>query len=167
MSGIVPILLANHATRTDHKRTQKFGGVENYTHLLIEGYNVYKDFLNQYLPQNQTARIANVGKAYLQIYEENYDLWYRLYHTDGMHPSPHGTYLQAIVMYCTIYGHPPPKQYALPRKPSKLFSRARIMQPYGQDPLDRPTLGEAQYLYDVAIQVSLTDERVVTSSGWE
>lgn len=70
-------------------------------------------------------------------------------------------------MYCTIYGHPPPKMYALPNYPSHLFNRARIMQPYGQDPLDRPTLGEAQYLYDVATQVSLTDERVVTSRGWE
>merc|ERR1712232_1542168 len=139
------------------------GGVENYTHLLLSGYHQYKDFLDYYLPANQTAKIALVGKAFLAIYEENYDMWYKLFHTDGLHPSPHGTYLMSIVMYCTIYGHPPPKMYALPNYPSHLFNRARIMQPYGQDPLDRPTLGEAQYLYDVATQVSLTDERVVTS----
>ena len=52
-------------------------------------------------------------------------------------------------------GRPPPTQYALPNYPSNLFDRARIMQPYGQDPLDRPTLSEAKYLYGVATQVTL------------
>ena len=153
--GAVPILLANHASRTDHQRTAKFGGFVNYTKVTNEGYYEYRDFLNDLLPENQTARVAPVGKAYLQVYEEDYDLWYRLYHTDGLHPSPHGTYLQAIVMYCTIYGTPPPTQYALPSYPSHLFDRARVMQPNGQDPLDRPTLSEAKYLYNVATRVTL------------
>lgn len=48
-----------------------------------------------------------------------------------------------------------------------LFKNARIIQPHGQDRLDRPAFGEALHLHDIATQVSLTDEKVVISRGWE
>jgi len=85
------------------------------------------------------------------IWEENFSFWERLFGEDLYHPSPHGTYLAACVIYSTIYKRLPP---ASSRFTSKVFSRSRMMQLTG-DPQDLPTEDEALYLRWIAKRVVL------------
>ena len=89
--------------------------------------------------------------AFLVLWEENISFWNRLFGEDLYHPSPHGTYLAACVVYATIYGRMPP---ASTRFTTELFARSRSMQLSGEEqPL--PTEEEALYLRWIAKRVAL------------
>ncbi|CAJ1958680.1 unnamed protein product [Cylindrotheca closterium] len=113
------------------------GGFKKFTKKLLEGYESYASVF-------PNAKIAPLGLGYKYI-KDNYEkqVWEQLYASDGYHPSPHGTYLEACIVYCSIVGEEPPKydeewwdtaQYKIRKK-------------------DRPTKQEAAILHEAACQV--------------
>ena len=63
--------------------------VANFTSLTRVGYQAYVDLLKSYLPKKQALRIGPVGLAFLTVYEEDFDLWEKLFHSDHLHARPH------------------------------------------------------------------------------
>ncbi|MEM7417371.1 MAG: hypothetical protein AAF389_17905 [Gemmatimonadota bacterium] len=51
------------------------------------------------------ARLAPVGLAWAAVRKDHPEI--RLFHPDGSHPSPAGTYLAACVFYAVLTGHDP------------------------------------------------------------
>lgn len=152
-TGAVPIFLATYGYWTPYRDMGGLGTIAQFTSLTHEGYNQYKLLLQQYLPIYQTPRIAPVGIAFLLIYEENYDMWLRLFHVDQIHCSPLGTYLQGLVLYHTIYNHLPDYDIVIRPDMSTLFLYTRRFQPgdHRRDPY--PTMDEASYLYNIAKRI--------------
>jgi hypothetical protein len=120
--------------------------------------------------------IAPVGEAYRYLHHHNPALWNKLYSWDDFHPSPHGTWLQACVIYCTCFGtktaDTPQQQprgdsgsnknsksvrLLLPPQPPVYnplwWEKSRYMQPPDQKPLPLPTAEEAMELRRVACLV--------------
>jgi len=155
--GATPVFIATHAYRVPSEKVAELGNITTYTSLVLEGVKEYAEVLQHYLPSDQTPRIAPVGKAFLRVWEEDPDLWYNLFNIDDYHPSPHGTYLQGCVIYCTLFERPPLKETAIPFHPADLFRNSRVMQPEGWtsggDYLPKPTYQEAEYLFNVAKRV--------------
>ena len=107
------------------------------------------------------VRIAPVGLVFLTVWEENHNLWQKLFFDgDLYHPSPLGTYIIGCTIYSTIFEQLPPAVTdddstattigvddgtQQPRSTmSTLFSKARSMQLYGDD-LPLPSVDEALY----------------------
>lgn len=84
---------------------------------------------------------------------QNYSFWLKLFHIDEVHASPLGSYLQACVVYHTLYGRMPPPEVALRQDMSNLWLHARRMQPDTHRSNPFPTLEQARYLYNVADRV--------------
>ncbi|MCU0435638.1 MAG: T9SS type A sorting domain-containing protein [Bacteroidia bacterium] len=57
------------------------------------------------MAQQNNAAVAPVGEAWKNVLATNPT--FDLYVSDGSHPSMHGTYLAACVMFATIYGQSP------------------------------------------------------------
>jgi hypothetical protein len=74
---------------------------------IYEGLYEYVDALKYFLTEKQHPKIAPIGLTYLAIYDDNKNMYAKLFAQDGIHASQHGTYLFACVLYCTIYGHLP------------------------------------------------------------
>jgi hypothetical protein len=149
-SNAIPVLLQTPAYRkAGVQSSADLGDFDHYTKLVQDGYNAYKQELDRFLKERPSARIAPVGLAYSHLYHSNRALWERLYHTDDFHPSPHGTLLQAYVLYMTITQQEPPANY----DPTTWWERARRMQPPMEEPLGRPTQAEAEVLRKVAMEV--------------
>ena len=152
-SNITPVLLQTAAYRVPGtKESADLGDFDAMTKLLQEGYHNYKQELDTVFHKSGTllqTRIAPVGNAYKELHDTAPDLWKQLYHTDDLHPSPHGTLLQGFVLYITITGEAPPTNY----DPSTWWSRARRMQPPEEPPLPLPTIEEAKSLRSVASKV--------------
>lgn len=157
---ITPVFILTPAYKVPCMReTEDLGDFQRFTELLLEGTELYKqkmdawlavgDFLTNPNPTNLTARIAPVGLVYARLHQTNPELWAKLYDPDNFHPSPHGTLLQAYVLYIAMKGEDPPRTY----DPSTWWSRARIMQPIFEDPLPLPTVGESRLLRRAAIHV--------------
>lgn len=126
--------------------------VPTFTNLLLEGYQLYAETLKEVLPVELEPRIAPVGLAFLTVWEENFPLWKKLFGADLYHPSPHGTYLEACVIYATIYRRAPDPPTSLPVE--VLFNRTRSRAISGDEqPL--PTDDEALYLRWIAQRVAL------------
>lgn len=160
-TGGIPVLFATHGYESDEVDTSEFGGVSNFTSSVFEGYRQYAEVLAANLPEEQQPRIAPVGLAFLMVYEENLEMWEKLFFVDGYHPSPHGTYLMGCVLYATLYGYMPGNN-ALPAVPKNLWRRARKMQIGGEYHMPFPTYDEAVYLYSVARKLMEYDERPET-----
>jgi hypothetical protein len=88
------------------------------------------------------------------VWEENFQLWQKLFGVDEIHASPLGTYLQGCVLYHTLYGRMPDPDTALRGDMSSLWHDARRFQPGTHRTDSFPTLDEARYLYHVAYKVS-------------
>jgi hypothetical protein len=129
------ILLMTAAYKSPVKNSSDLGGFAHFTELLEEGYQ-------EYAPLFPKSKIAPVGLAYKYI-KDNYpqSFWEKLYAPDDLHPSPHGTYLQASVLYCTITGEHPPSVYHM-----SWWSTARFLDP----PMEFPSDEEAEFLREVA-----------------
>ena len=161
-AGAIPVFISTHAYRVPSNKTKPLGDgdIHTYTSLVSSGVEEYTKVLSSYLTQSQTPRIAYVGYAFEIVYQENYTLWERLFNIDDYHPSPHGTYLQGCIVYCTLFGTLPSEGIAVALEdPADLFEYSRVMQPVGWtsggDYLDKPTVWEAGYLYDVAGRVCM------------
>ncbi|CAB9528919.1 expressed unknown protein [Seminavis robusta] len=158
----IPILMFTYAYDTPYRdmdgfRDDQDGDIDipTFTSLTYEGYRQYAALLSQRLPEEQQPRIAPVGLAFLTVWEESYEFWKaKLFHVDRIHASPHGTYLQGCVVYCTIYGKLPSRKTALDDMES-LWNDARRMAPVRHRRLPLPTREEATYLYHVAERVCL------------
>ncbi|CAJ1962068.1 unnamed protein product [Cylindrotheca closterium] len=147
------ILLMTAAYKSPAKNSSDLGDFDNFTKSLVDGYAEYATLFSN-------AKIAPLGLAYQYIREHNQRAndptttseapsavvsWEALYAPDDFHPSPHGTYLEACLLYCTITGQEPPEYQV------GWWSTARYMQPPTvQPPMPLPTVEEADYLKKVA-----------------
>ena len=137
------IFLQTAAYRRHVNGSEDLGTFDEFTEKLYQGYIEYV----QLFPYDK-AKLAPVGLAYQQIKKENPSLWERLYAIDDFHPSPHGTLLEASVLYCTIVGERPPVYNPV------WWETARYMQPPETEVgLPLPTKEEAKYLQTVACQI--------------
>ena len=127
--------------------------VANFTSLTRVGYQAYVDLLKLYLPKKQAPRIAPVGLAFLTVYEEDFDLWEKLFHSDHLHASPSGTFLQGCVIYYTLFGTMPNHDWVVRDNMASLWKRARMMQHAWDPPNPFPDKATAEYLYRVAERV--------------
>lgn len=143
-SGAIPIIIQTTAYRKPIRGTNDLGSVPEWTQRLDEGCREYVEVLKQALPTSQTPRLAPVGNAYLSIYENDCELWEKLFYIDDFHPSPHGTWLQACVLYCVIVGQAPP--IFTP----DIWKRARYMQRVNKESSPLPTKEEAAVLREYA-----------------
>lgn len=154
-SGARPVLLQTAAYRRDVNGAEDLGGVERFTALLAEGYQAYAAALCKALP-GLPAQVAPVGDAFLVVKHERPELWLNLFQDDNFHPSPHGSYLQACLLYCCIFGRPSPEEIAVPDDPDTLWARARYMQPSKLRPPLLPLHSELKYLHGLATRVALS-----------
>lgn len=130
--------------------------IAKFTSLTGVGYRAYVDLLKQYLPSTMAPRIAPVGLAYLVVHEENYELWKTLFHCDGLHASPSGSFLQGCIMYYTLFHQLPNKEWMLrEHNMGSLWRRARMMQHAWEPPNPFPDVDTAKYLYHVAERVMI------------
>jgi hypothetical protein len=155
----IPVLYATHGYESSFVNVTKLGNVSQFTSLVFEGYRQYAQILEQYLLPQQTPRIAPVGLAFLVVYEENREMWDKLFYIDGFHPSPHGSYLMGCVLHATLTGRMPPGASALPDDPSSLWNRARRMEIGSKYVMPFPTKDEVTYLYHVARKVMILNHR--------
>lgn len=150
----IPVLLWTHAYSVNSTAEHNMTGLEdvaNFTSLTGAG-------LRQYVTELESAhlqpRIAPSGLAFLTVYEENYEMWQRLFHNaDHLHASPLGTFLQGCVVFYTLTGRMPNRTHVVRPHMAELWSRARMMQHRYEPPNPFPTQDEAAYLYDVAERV--------------
>jgi len=143
-SGATPVVLQTAAYRKSIRNTSDLGSVEEWTRKLDEGCREYLAVLKDCLPESQAPRYAPVGNVFFTIYNDNLVLWEKLFYTDDFHPSPHGTWLQACILYCIVVGEAPPTY-----SPS-IWKRARYMQRVKKEPMPLPTVEEAALLREYA-----------------
>jgi hypothetical protein len=111
------------------------------------------------LPEDQNPRIAPVGIAFLMVWEENRDLWYRMFHSDHLHASPTGTILTACIVYHTLFEELPLREILLTPDFPTLWSNARVMQDAHDPPNPFPTVEDAEYLYGICERVAVFGEK--------
>ena len=143
-------------SRTRTKESRDMTGLEDiakFTHLTGTGYEEYAKLLATHLPTTQVPRIAPVGLAYLAVHDENYEVWQSLFHCDGLHASPAGTFLQGCIIYYTLFGVMPNKDVVLRENMSTLWTRSRMMQHAWDPPNPYPDKSMATYLYEVAERI--------------
>jgi hypothetical protein len=154
-SGAAPVLMATYGYSTPYRDMGGLGTVPVFTSLTHYGYQLYAEMLRPHLPASRQPRVAPVGIAFLVVWEENFNLWERLFHVDQIHSSPLGTYLQGCVVHHALFGRLPDPSVALRGDSSYLWHDARRFQP-GTHRTDLfPTQQEATYLYHVAHRVSV------------
>lgn len=148
-TGATPIFLCTYAYWSQYRDMTGLESVPIFTSLTVAGYNAYVNAIADLLPDSQRPRIAPVAMVFLMVWEENYNLWQRLFHVDEVHCGPLGTYLQALVIHHTIFGRLPHPEADM----SELWLRTRRFQPieHHRDPF--PTHEEAQYLHQIVARV--------------
>jgi hypothetical protein len=147
-SNVVPVFLQTFAYKVPNMNgSEDLGGVDSFTDKVLEGYQIYQELLETLL--GRECRVAPVGEAFRVLYHEHRVLWEKLYSWDDFHPSPHGTWLEACVIYCTVTGEAPPAYTDL----DSWWNQARYLQPPSQEPMPRPTVGEANELRLLACQI--------------
>jgi hypothetical protein len=145
------------------KDSHDLGDFETFSNKLYNGVASYAQALEQWFSDHSTTsssssssslsskplvRVAPVGEAFRHLYRHNRSLWNKLYSWDHFHPSPHGTWLQACVLYLTMY--PNSNADTVPNYNASWWDQSRVMQPADEEPLPRPTVPEAQELSRVA-----------------
>lgn len=112
---------------------------EEFESRLEIGYQEYVHHLNTL--GISTTRVAPFGRAVWYLRHNDRQLWLKTYGSDGFHPSPHGTWLMACVLYCTLLRTPPPAYNADWWKKCRYFE---------QPLLSLPSADEAQELSRIA-----------------
>lgn len=156
------VFIMTAAYRKPVKNSEDLGTFDDFTQKLQDGYAIYQTTM-------PNSKVAPVGLAY-QYVRNHYSSnphgfhWEMLYAIDDFHPSPHGTLLQAYVLYATMLGSAPPQYNAT------WWKTARVMQPKDAEPLPLPTLEEAELLRQVACtvcKIPLADENDDEDKGRE
>jgi hypothetical protein len=145
--GATPVILQTAAYRKPVRGTDDLGNVEEWTLSLEKGCQEYVNVLASKLPESQAPLLAPVGNAYFNIHLDNLELWKKLFYRDNFHPSPHGTWLQACILYCTIVGEAPPTYSP------NIWDSCRYMQRVGKEPSPLPTTEEAHTLRQYACEI--------------
>lgn len=161
-----PIFLDTYGYWASHRDMSGLTDIPTFASLTYEGYREYLQIVAQALPESQKPRMAPVGFGLLMVWEEQPNLWEDLMHYDEIHFSPSGTFLEACIVYATIFGKLPSTRVLFgdsigsgdTSTISHLWNRARRMQP-PEDPLKPfPTVNVAQYLYHIAHRVAINGE---------
>jgi hypothetical protein len=144
---IVPIVVQTPAYKqAGLKDSEDLGDFISFTNRLAEGVKSYVDTLKQ--AGITESRVAPVGEAYRYLHNNDKQLWKRLYSWDHFHPSPYGTWLQACVIYCTMFDQCPPPYN------ETWWKYSRYMQPPDEKPLPKPTAEEAKELRRIACMIT-------------
>jgi hypothetical protein len=150
-SGAIPVIVDTHAFHPEYQSVADFVDVPEFQAALQEGTLEYADALAAVLPEGQAPLIAPIGLAYLTVYEEHPSTWKKLFASDNVHASVHGSYLFACVLYATLYGHLPEKRFST-HNVDDLFAVSRKI--FDQN-MDYPSTKEANYYRSVARRVVL------------
>jgi hypothetical protein len=162
-TGAAPIFLWTHAytpVTTPGQvcaTTRDMTGLEdigNFTSLTRVGYQSYIDLLELYLPSHQKPKLAPVGLAFLAVYDDNRAIWEQLFHCDGLHPSPSGTFLHGCIVYYT-FNKMPDYDLMIRTDIESLWKNARMMQHYWEPSNPYPTIENAKYLYNIAEKIMI------------
>lgn len=173
-SGAIPVVVDTHAFWSEKSNMTGLTDIPTFTYYITQGVESFTAALAAGLPTSQTPLVAPIGIAYLTVWEENYDLWEKLFVDDGIHSSLAGSYMFAVVLYATMFRR-------LPELPdnnnnanggggiASLFMDARKI--IGQ--ASYPSMEEAYYLRQVAGRVvldsyipqSMIDAAAVADSG--
>jgi hypothetical protein len=147
-SGAIPVIVDTHAFWSSRSNMTGLTDIPTFTYLIEQGVADFTNALASALPNRQAPLVAPIGLAYLTVWEEDFDLWEKLFVADGIHSSMSGSYMFACVLYATLFGH-------LPAEPENgvpsLFMDARKI--VGQ--ASYPSTDEADYLRAVAGRVVL------------
>lgn len=129
------------------KSSQDLGNFDGFTDRLVEGYDIYAHHMRK---AGFAVQIVPVGRAVQWLYKHRrHDLWESLYSWDDFHPSPHGTWLQACLIFLALtQGRVPPPKYN-----PLWWDECRYMQPPEEKPLPLPTVQEAEDLRQVAMMI--------------
>jgi hypothetical protein len=156
-TGATPVFLWTHAYTPLPSTGLDMTGLEdiaNFTSLTYAGLKAYVEVLAPHLEVDQQPRIAPSGLAFLAVYEDNIDMWHKLFHNaDHLHASPSGSFLQGLCVYHTLFGRLPARNQSVSSDMANFWSTARMMQHAWDPPNPIPTKEEADYLYDVAERV--------------
>mmetsp|Transcript_614 Transcript_614/g.1731 ORF Transcript_614/g.1731 Transcript_614/m.1731 type:complete len:320 (-) Transcript_614:45-1004(-) len=147
------VLLATPAYRERVKGSEEIGTWEDFARKQSEGFGLYQEKLASLVSKERAPLVADANRAFELVHNEDLALWRDLFHVDDFHPSALGSYLQANVIYCTMFGRLPPESYGVPPDAASLFSRARRMLPPNDPPGRMPTVKEMVYLRSVAQRV--------------
>jgi len=135
------VFLMTAAYRIPVNDSDEIGTYDIFTAKLREGYAEYQALI-------PGSKVAPVGLAYQYLHQHHPIVWEGLYARDDFHPSPHGTLLEAYVLFATITETCPPMDYS-----SDWWRAARYMQPPEDEPLPLPSLEEARFLREVACRI--------------
>jgi hypothetical protein len=149
----VPIFMVTYSYWSYNRDMSGLTDIPTFLSLTYEGYKEYAATVAKALPKSQKPRLAPVGLAFLLIWEENPSIWENLIHMDNIHLTPSGTFLEALVVYSTIYGRLPHPKIVLNGDIANLFSNARRMTPSEHIQEAYPTLDQARYLYHIASRI--------------
>lgn len=147
-SGAVPVIVDTHAFWSSKSNMTGLTDIPTFTFLIEQGVALFTNALASVLPSNQAPLVAPIGLAYLTVWEEDFDLWEKLFLDDEIHSSMSGSYLFACVLYATLFGHLPEEP---PENMAALFMDAR--KTVGQP--SYPSADDAEYLRAVAGRVAL------------
>lgn len=143
----IVVFLMTAAYRRPVNGSDDLGSFDEFTRKLEEGYGAYKRIV-------PNSKVAPVGLAFQHVknhYPQNKECatfsWEMLYASDDFHPSPHGTLLQAFLLFSTIVGQEPPEY-----NPS-WWDRARYMQPPEHERLQLPSIEDGALLRNIACAV--------------
>lgn len=150
---IAPVIVQPHAYNSEATNATGLSDLPTFTALVLEGAEVYKQYLNKRLGFFTHARIAPVGNAFLAVWEDDRSMYKKLFLDDGVHPSAFGTFLYGTVIYATMTGHMPKyKKVVVDDMETTLFGTARRLQASSSN-VGFPTKDEAAYLYKIAKKV--------------
>lgn len=140
------VFLMTAAYRKPVKDADQLGSYDEFTEKLKQGYTAYQAVI-------PNSMVAPVGLAFQHVrnhYPKRDDtdfFWEMLYARDDFHPSPHGTLLEAFILFATIVGKAPPVY-----SPA-WWDTARYMQPPEEEPLPLPTEQEGKILRSIACSI--------------
>lgn len=155
----VPIFMVTYGYMASKRDMSAFSDVADFASLTYNGYLDYYELALEYLPKSLKPRIAPVGLAFLLVWEENPSMWEDLMHYDEIHLSPSGTFLQACVVYHTIFGRlPDPSVYQGGEGPDYLWRTARRIAPVEDGYKPFPSRAVADYLYHIAFRICVKNE---------
>ena len=158
-TGGIPVILQPHAFWSSSKNMNNLQGVEDFTAKIYQGAVEYAELLETSLPQ---VLIAPVGMVFLAVFEQDSELWNKLFLQDQVHPSPYGTYLYAVTIYATLFKKLPKTKFAIPSSNDdsdtiqSLFSNARKIQ--GNGYVKYPTQVEAEFMLSIVKEVVLQNK---------
>lgn len=144
-NGAVPIVMQTPAYRNINiPYTKELATTFNFAQWTDRVRRVTRNEYATVLPQ--PCRWAPVGDAYATVRAHDKGLWEKLYYRDDFHPSPHGTWLMACVLYCVVMEVPPPP-YS-----DSVWKDGRYRQRPEHTPMEFPTIEEAEQLRQYACE---------------